>query len=278
MSATFEVLPEDLDLVYVETIEPLYFERTTAVAKPRAFIVGGQPGCGKGRVLSDVKKSFQDFNAVVVNTDDLRAYHPKFEEIIRLDDKVSAQHTHEAASAWNHRLLMRSIIILEGVLKDSTKLLSTIAKLKEAGYEVIVRLIAAHERFSKWGIHKRYEGEKKIRLHGRFVPLQYHDQCYEALPHSATAVEEQGIADLIEIFTRDGNLIYSNENKAGIWKEKPNAASVILDERSTTLAGEKLKEYVNGWMSVIDDMRERGASHNELDAVITLAKRLIDSC
>src|SRR5271165_5516639 len=123
MTDRFHVSSEDLKLVYTETIEPLYFSRSSPATKPHAFIVGGQPGCGKTRVLDNSKRTFEAYNVVIVNTDDLRAYHPKFEEIIHVDDKVSAQHTHEAVSTWNQMLLSRSIetrrnIILEAVLKD----------------------------------------------------------------------------------------------------------------------------------------------------------------
>lgn len=159
MTESFQLPDSENQRVYQEEIEPLYFSRTQPTEKPRAVIIGGQPGAGKTRVLSISKREFDNFNVVIVNTDDLRAFHPKFEQITNQDDKLSALTTHPDASAWNQKLLDRSIetkrnILLEGVLKDGEKLFSITKKLKENGYEVVIRILAVHERFSLWGIHK----------------------------------------------------------------------------------------------------------------------------
>ncbi len=56
MSENFQLPDSENQRVYQEEIEPFYFSRTTPTDKPRAVIVGGQPGAGKTRVRSNRTK------------------------------------------------------------------------------------------------------------------------------------------------------------------------------------------------------------------------------
>ena len=71
----------------------------------------------------------------------------------------------------SNKLLSRSKrnVVLEGVFKDSKSLIEVVQSAKKNGYEVVVRIVAAHERYSVWGINRRYEKEKIVRGHGRHV-------------------------------------------------------------------------------------------------------------
>lgn len=77
-------------------------------------------GAGKSKLVELSIKEFGDATPVMVNTDDLRAYHPKFDEIVMMDDTRSAERTHHDASAWKDKLLSRCIetkrnVVLEGI-------------------------------------------------------------------------------------------------------------------------------------------------------------------
>ena len=165
MGNSYRLEASSHESVYKEEIEPAYFLTSSPVERPKLIIVGGQPGAGKTKVLEMAKKKFADNNVVVVNTDDLREYHPQFEELAIADDRQCASHTHEDASGWNHQLLSRSLetrrnVILEGVFKNSKKLLDIAELARKHGYEVSFSVVAVNKRFSIWGIHKRYEKEK----------------------------------------------------------------------------------------------------------------------
>lgn len=225
-------------------------------------------------------KEFDDRNAVKVNTDDLRAYHPRFDEIVMLDDKRSAERTHQDASEWKNKLLTRCLetkrnVVMEGVFKDKEGLLQTIELAKRNGYTVTVRVVAAHERFSVWGINRRYEKEKITRGHGRYVPIEYHDQCYRLILDSVDAIEHQRIAKCIEVYDRHGALVYSNEQLNGKWKDPPSARAKIEAERDRKLTDKEKKEYIESWPRVFEYMRRRRASLQEIDAVTAAAQSFI---
>jgi predicted ABC-type ATPase len=281
MDNSYRLEPSAHDAVYSDVIEPTYFERTSPNKKPAITIIAGQPGAGKSSVVGLSMKEFGKRNAVVVNTDDVRAFHPKFKEIVKLDDKRSAERTHEDASAWSQTLLERSLetkrhVVLEGVFKDAQKLLKIIEMAKQNGYEVTIRFIATHERYSLWGIHNRYEVEKVTRGHGRFVPLDYHDECYTKLLNTADKVEEQELADFVEVYNRDGKRVYENQLSKGKWKKNKAASVSIETERGRELTEFQKAEYVADWEVVIEHMQNRNAEATEIDGVKKVFEKLTE--
>lgn len=282
MEDSFRLTPAENARVYAEEIEaaPGLYLGTAAVEKPRIVIVGGQPGAGKTKVVELSKREFQDQNVVIVSTDKLRAFHPRFNEIVGLDDKRSAVRTHDDASSWNRQLLQRCMethrnVILEGVFKDEKRLASLIDDFKKNGYEVVVRFVAVHQRYSVWGIHNRYEKEKIVRGHGRFVPLGYHNQCYNKLLDSAALVEEQGAANCIEVYARDGECLFRNARDGKSWKKSPGAKAAIQKERSREFSQEERMRYRENWERVFEYMEKRHAPAEEIEAVRTLASKFL---
>lgn len=282
MDSSFQLDSAERDRVYADTIEPAFFLATKEAGKPVIVIIAGQPGVGKSKVSKLSFDQFADANFVSVNTDDMRLFHPRFEEIVALDDRLSAERTHEDASAWSEKLLSRSIetrrnVVLEGVFKDGPKLLGIIERAREAGFEVIVRVVAAHERFSVWGIHERYEQEKITRGHGRFVPLKYHDACYEKVLDSCESVENQKLVDKIEVYNRDGECLYAN-GTAFEWTHPPAVRAAIEKERSRKLTNEQRSRYQESWDRVVELMENRRAPKSEIEAVKELGERFIKEC
>lgn len=266
--------------VYEEEIEPAYFLTSSPVERPKLIIVGGQPGAGKTKVLEMAKKKFADNNVVIVNTDDLREYHPQFDELATADDKQCASHTHEDASGWNHQLLSRSIetrrnVILEGVFKNSQKLVDIAQLARNNGYEVTFSAVAVNERFSIWGIHKRYEKEKLAKEHGRFVPLDYHNECYQKLPETVGEIEALKMVDRLEIFTRDAVCLYSNELIEGKWNEPEGANLALETERARKLSAAERVNYEHSWEPVFEDMNKRSAPKEEIAEIKAIADRFI---
>lgn len=280
MSNSYRLDSSAHEAVYKEEIEPAYFLTATPVESPTLAIVGGQPGAGKTKVLEVIKRDFSDNNVVVVNTDDLREYHPAFQEIAAIDDRQCANHTHEDASGWNQKLLSRSIethrnVILEGVFKDSSKLGEIVRLAKNQGYKVTFSVVAANERYSIWGIHKRYEKEKIAKEYGRFVPLEYHNECYKRLPDTVDMVERERTVDRIEVYTRDAGSVYSNELDCNKWKSPEGAKSALISERERVLTEPEREAYKLSWESVFEYMKKRGASEEEENTARAIAARLV---
>jgi predicted ABC-type ATPase len=280
MDSSFQLDFSEHERIYSKIIEPTSFLGTSPVDKPKILIIAAQTGAGKSRLVELSMKEFDDTNVVTVNTDDLRAYHPRYHEIVMLDDTRSAERTHQDASTWKNKLLSRCIetrrnIVLEGVFKDSKNLIELVELAKNSGYEATIRIVAAHERYSVWGINRRYEKERIVRGHGRYVPIEYHDECYQKLLDSVEGVEGQKVADRIQVYDRSGTLLYSNELVNGDWKEAPKARAAIEEERNRKLTDQECDEYIVSWPRIFEYMQKRGASSQETENVIAIAKRFI---
>ena len=49
-------------------------------SSPKGFVLGGQPGAGKSKMVSRLGAEL-DRNLLVINGDEFRRYHPNFDEI-----------------------------------------------------------------------------------------------------------------------------------------------------------------------------------------------------
>lgn len=275
MDEDFRLDSSENQAIFEREIEPALLLVTSEVSKPKAVLIAAQTGAGKSGLLKTTQEELQE-NAVFVNTDDLRRYHPRYDEIGRLGDLQSAARTQHDASVWRDKVLLSSIqnrrnIIMEGVFKDGDGLLKTIAQLKEAGYEVVVRFLAVHRRQSILGVHLRYEDQKAKTGHGRFAPVVYHDECYEKLLETASKVEQHSHADIIEVYNRAGELLHKTQPG----QVSDTTKQAIVEERARSMNKEEQKSYRQGWKRVINFMEQREAPGEQIQGVKSLSEELL---
>ncbi len=121
-----------------EAIEKEVLGDSTAVDHPRVVITGGQPGSGKSSLLERSKADFADGNVVVINGDELRSFHPRVIEILRLDERRFAELTDPDVRAWTKKLFDRAIqlkrnIIFESTMREAAPILQTMTRLRKQG-------------------------------------------------------------------------------------------------------------------------------------------------
>ena len=76
-------LSEEEHMELYGKIKKIWTMDKTPVDNPVAVIVGGQTGAGKTGLIIYSKKMFADGNVVVINSDEIKPFHPKSEEIAR---------------------------------------------------------------------------------------------------------------------------------------------------------------------------------------------------
>lgn len=199
---------------YKEDVFDYVFTDQVPVAQPKAFILAGQPGAGKTGLKKAVKEFFEQTGEtfIVIDPDDFRSLHPKYEEYNREDDTKTAEWTHSDASQASDEAREKAItekynLIIDGTLKDKSKALALVQKLKDNGYEVHVRAICVSPLVSWQGCLDRYYRDKKALGYGRFVPQFIHDESVNSLVFSLLEIERQRIANSITVQDRQG-LIY----------------------------------------------------------------------
>lgn len=134
---------------------------TSETQAPVAMILAGQPSAGKGRVERYLKNELNN-NAITIDPDVMRGFHPDQERLQKENDKTAANYTHEDASRWSEKLRDVAIenkrnIIIDGTLKSPEKAEALCKMLKENAYRVEIHAIAVNELQSKLGIVYRYE-------------------------------------------------------------------------------------------------------------------------
>lgn len=190
------------------------FDVVTSQEHPRAVILGGQPGAGKGGLARAAAREMRG-DAVEIDPDELRKYHPEFGRYSRENPYSWSSRTHKDAGAWADELLAEAVSGRKNLVFDTTlsngdwAADSLIAGLKEKGYQVEVHVVAAHKLESEIGVDQRFAGGLDREGYGRHVPKAARDAIYEKIPASLDTIHSRTDA-AIRIFTREGDELYNS--------------------------------------------------------------------
>lgn len=205
---------EQKDGIFSRLIAPNALRGTSPVRRrrPKAIIVAGAPGSGKGGLTALARRDLAATlgGHVEIDVDELRWYHPRYEPLQRANDRTAATQTHADVTEWGDALRRRCIaqkrnLVIDGTLKDPAKTLRMCAELREAGYETEVRVIGLPKQLSVQGIYRRYEGARARGRPGRWVPENVHDAAHLGVPESVQALHERGAVDKITVYHRDAS-------------------------------------------------------------------------
>ena len=231
-------------------IKDIFFKNKVSVQSPIAVIVGGQTGAGKGLLISNGKKLFKDNNVIIINSDEFKPFHPKASEIAEKYSTFFTKVTDQETNTWTSSLFDEAIknkfnIIFEGTMKN-TRIISTINRLQEHGYKVIVKALAVPFSDSLTAIHERYEEQLLTKGWGRLVTIEHHDESYNGMPKTIKEIENSGSFDELDIFSKDSknNLTLEYINKKNIeTNNKYNSAEdAIMQVREEKIG--KIKDHV----------------------------------
>ncbi len=194
-------------------LEESTFSTATSQERPRVIILAGQPGAGKGSLARSAEVELGR-DAVVVDPDALRDFHPKVESFRSDHPYTWADDTHPDASAWAKELRAAAIdgrknLILDTTLGDGDKAVALVNELKAKGYDVEVRAVAANRLESELGVDQRFAKKIDLDGYGRYVPEDIREQVYRDLPDNLNQVAKE-TGTPIRIFNREGVELYDS--------------------------------------------------------------------
>ena len=292
-------LTEEEHNEFYNTIKRIYVGGKTPQKNPISVIVGGQTGAGKSGILGYSSKMFEDDNVIIINSDEIKPFHPKSEEIAKLYPELYTKITDQESNTWTSRLFEelrreKYNIIFEGTMKNNRIADESITELKKLGYTVIVRGIAVCDLESRISILERYEGQVDTKGWGRLVVPAHHNQTYVGMPNTIDYIEQNKMYDVLEIYARGENpsqpiLVYSNHNKTSKQKiEESLKDKKYVSKISRKFGYESAKDAVTGsreeeyaqiipkakerLKSVLDSMNKRGASTVEKEMLMDVFK------
>lgn len=191
-----------------------YIQVTGGHERPKAIILSGQPGAGKGGLVRTALSEMGG-NAAVIDPDELRSAHPDIHRLRREKPYTWSGETHSDASRWAQELRADAVAQRKHLVIDTTMPRADVIKeLKAQGYEVEVRAIATHRLESEVGVDNRFTSDLDRRGYGRHVPQEVRSAVYDKLPATLDEVAKQtGVP--IQIHDREGRLHFDSRTAPG---------------------------------------------------------------
>ncbi len=279
MSGSPARLPQitHLEVLEQEVIAKSGFNSATHQERPRAVILAGQPGAGKG-TLSGAVKAEMGYDVVPVDPDELRGMYPGVEHLYQRHPYTWAGYTHDDASQWAKELRSAVIdwrrnLILDTTLGNGDSSVALIKELQARGYEVEVRGVVAHRLESELGVDRRFSSSLDRDGFGRYVPAEVRKHVYEALPANLDKVQaETGIQ--IRLYGREGAQVYdghSDTRPPGAALEAEREAR-LKEPRSTHLLRDGWRAQ-GGWHAELADALPHNRSVSPLTAAAVFDER-----
>lgn len=178
-----------------------------------AYILGGQPGAGKSNYFlenTDTKYS------VILNGDDYRKFHPKYDDIVNNDIQSMPDKTQEFCNTVIEHLIDDLSqegynMVIEGTLRNPDVPIKTCTELKSKKYNVNLVVIACDAEIA-W--KSTLERAQKMAEHGeypRFVSIDLYDAIVSNIVTNLEKISSAKCFDSISIINRDGTILYPNE-------------------------------------------------------------------
>lgn len=241
-----------------------------SVEFPTAVILGGQPGAGKGELIT-VASSMLKENVVICNADDFRDYHPRADEIKRFHEDEYPEITVEYSQPWNnllkeHCIQNRYNFILETTFSSGNSMNVTIAELKNAGYTVFLMVLSVNSKLSYLGTRIRYEEMRATTSYGRLVEKKVHDKKYDLVPTTLGVVHAERLYDKIFIYGRaDGQ--NTRGKRRGLVLLSENGKDPVEDymkERDKEWTDSISRYFNNDVLYLLRRMIDREAPHSDM--------------
>jgi UDP-N-acetylglucosamine kinase len=144
-----EVSKEALERAY-KRVERDALERTQQQETPRAILlIGGQPGSGKSELANQsLRELRQSGSAVTIDADRMREENPRYQQLSKEDPQNAADRTHKEAAEWSMRLTVTAIeqqrnLVVDGTMRSPENMRALATRLKENGYDMEARVMAA---------------------------------------------------------------------------------------------------------------------------------------
>ncbi len=218
MAKEYDLSDNDIQKIFnKEWEERKLAEGYTPVSEPKGYVLGGQPGAGKSNSIQKLKDAHFGENVVVINGDEFRSLHPKFDEINAKYGEESVNYTGQLSGRMTQMMINKSIeerlnVIVEGTFRTAETPMNTLKQFKDANYSTGV-VIATTEAETSWQSTKeRYDEMKSAGEMPRYTPKAGHDLTVDRLGENADIVYQSKLADTFIVNNRQGEVWNSSES------------------------------------------------------------------
>lgn len=201
-------------------------------------------------------------HAVNIVGDDFRKHHPAYNRLMKENDQTAAMYTDRDSGRWVEMAIAavreaRVSMVIEGTMRDVSKVADTLKSLSAAGYTVEARALAVPHALSWQAVLLRYERQRQTRGTGRMTTAAAHDAAYSGAPVTLARIEVDGLAHVVAVHGRGGRELYRHDlasgKKIGI---ADSAAAALQLHRDAALPVSEQLQHVARFGCLVDMMRE----------------------
>jgi hypothetical protein len=234
-------LPQEQVLEIYCKNRPIFFENNEINSQARcvAYLLGGQPACGKSGLIKSIKSRFTDF--FVINGDEYRQYHPNSQNLIR-QSNIYSQETQNFSNIFTENLILDASnahfnMIIEGTMRNPSVPISTAKLLHKKNYKVGIAVIASHPKITELGVYRRYAEQLNAFGVGRLADIKSHNEACLGLLKSVDLLYNDKIVDFIEIYSYLGKKkIASYDLIDGNWNNSILPSVIIEKEQKEQIS------------------------------------------
>lgn len=186
---------------------------------PRAILLGGQSGAGK-TALHRVCKQMSDGNAIIINGDEFRSSHPRFQALHRAFGDKSVDYTAPWAGRMTEALVdhlsrVGYNLVVEGTLRTAEVPLKTAELLRQRGYGVSLALMAVKPEISLLSCQIRYEEMRIAGTTPRATDPVRHHKIIDQIVSNLGVLEASGMFDDIFLYSRSQTCLFPRDGVDG---------------------------------------------------------------
>jgi len=248
----YEVPLPDLQRIWRQDISPIVFAGLAVADRPLALFVGAQPGAGKSRAMRRLEDLYPERTFVALDSDELRKFHPRLDDILRTDPARMPVLTNQAASAWFRMGLAQARhqgndVLIENSFHNPDVIVAEAQQFKAAGYQTHAVALAVPGRDSRLGALTRYVDALTAGETARWTNLASHEAGYTGVPETAAALEASPSIDRMTITDRTGTIHYDHQHGPGRWADARRTVAKLRDQPPTV---DQARAWLDNWTAV----------------------------
>ena len=182
-------------MYYSKALQDMISNKEPSIHK-RLIIVGGQSGAGKSRLIPMVDRELHN-NAIIVDFDVLRSYHPNFQKVS--EGYLEKTHTilHPDVEKFKNRIMQylrdkAYDVIYEGSLRNTQGFIDFSEDFLKQGYDISLYIMAVAELESFGSTYARYAEDLRENNNPRWVEKIAHDESFTGVLKTVQTFEKQG--------------------------------------------------------------------------------------
>ena len=262
-ASTFSFSRKEVKEKVEEILKKTNYVNISTQDQPQAFILGGLPGSGKTFYIQHLAEKN---NAYVINGDNYRKFHPRFQEIVNKYSNNWVSKTADFTEAVIKKLLEKGIqerknIIVEGTFRTFTTPANTLRQFKEAGYRTNVHLVLCHPYVARTSTISRFREMQKVDPSGvgRSVSNESFQETAKNFAQNADKIRASGLTDyFVMVARRELNQYIQVYNERSLVKP-----SEIIEYEKTRKLSTKEEHVINSIIKA--EMTEVKSKNRELE-------------